>query len=674
MTSNESILPRWSPGWSFYVGLGLVLLATWIPFIPDWKTFIHMWRADIAAALFLIVTLTVIAIRSRRASVQFSFSSEEIKFIVLPIAAFICWSGLSVFWADSRLSAFHHTAVWASYLLFYFLFRHILDQRANLRRMVQTVAAVLLVFAIPAVIEFVPLAALGSDTLWLRVRYAKNGEQVVTILALLLAVVVRLSGRAFYGGVAAIVMLWLLVYCTSSRVNLLLFAGVMTAMTVTSFSFSRFQIYRRKLLICLLCIAASPLPLYFISLTMGSAVDPVAERLNASEANAYSTDFRLFMNSVSMDMIRSNPVTGVGGDNYGLEFNGFREQYSIKYPDDPRLAYGEAGYVGHAHNEFLQIAAELGLVGLAIFGWFITGIGMMLYRIIRSPKRHSLTAIAAVIGSGAFLASSLVTSYSFRLVQNGIVFFLVLAIAAKQLLKSEAPNVAEDRTSISPATLRFACVLGIFLCAGLAAYSTLRVTSAAVTAQANSVRRLDEAMPQYRMAISLDDDNPDVRQNLGIRLFQRQRYAEAIPFLESAIDIGRATSADFSYLASAQSLAGDEIGAELTMRKAATYYPRSAFVLTRYSALLESNGKHVESVRMFERAKAIDERAANTWRGVITRGPKAVSEMAARDKNYMQVMQLMPTGSVYAVVAERYLRHPEEQRFSMLKVAIKDDE
>jgi O-antigen ligase len=674
MSLNESTLPRWSPGRPFYIGLALVLLATWIPYIPDWKTFIHMWRADLAAALFLIVTLVAIAVRRRQISFPICLSSDEIRFILLPLAVFIVWSGLSTVWAGSPLSAFHHTAVWTAYLLFYLLFRYALGRATTLRPFVVTITGVLLLFAIPAVIEFVPLASLGSDGLWLRVRYAKNGEQVVTILALLVVVALRLAGRAFYAAVAAIVMLWLLVYCTSSRVNLALFAGVMAATTVVVFGFSRFHLYRRKILICVLCIAVSPLPLYLVSLSLGSAVDPLAERLNASEANAYSSDFRLFMNSVSLEMIAARPVGGVGGDNYGLEFNGFREDYSVDNPNDPRLAYGEAGYVGHAHNEFLQIAAELGIVGVGIFAWFLVGIGIMASRILRSPARYSLLSIGAVVGLFAFLASSLVTSYSFRLVQNGIIFFFVLAVASKQLLRENASEREHEVLMISPRRVRSACALGVLMCVGLAAYSAMRVTSAALAGRANNIRRLDDAMPLYKIAMALDEDNPDVRQNVGIRLLQRGRYAEAVPYLESAIDIGRATSADFSYLASAQSLGGDEIGAELTMRKAATYYPRSAFVLTRYSELLESNGKHAEAAAVFERAKSIDERAAITWRGVITRGPKAVSEMAARDKDYMQVMQLMPTGSVYAVVAERYLKHPEEQRFSMLKISVKDDE
>ena len=103
------------------------------------------------------------------------------------------------------------------------------------------------------------------------------------------------------------------------------------------------------------------------------------------------------------------------------------------------------------------------------------------------------------------------------------------------------------------------------------------------------------------------------------------------------------------------------------MKLSSELYPRSPFVLTRYSTLLDSSGKNAEAEVLFERATKLDERAAKTWRMIIVSGPKALSEMAARDDSYLQVMQLVPESSIYAVVTERYIKHPEEQRFSLFK-------
>jgi Flp pilus assembly protein TadD len=168
--------------------------------------------------------------------------------------------------------------------------------------------------------------------------------------------------------------------------------------------------------------------------------------------------------------------------------------------------------------------------------------------------------------------------------------------------------------------------------------------------------------------MGLDNENPDVRQNLGMRLFGSRRYNEAIPYLESAAAIGRAPSSELSYLATAKSLSGDPSAAEETMATAASLYPRSPFVLARYATLLEANGKTAESSAVFERAVKVDRDMAKTWRLLIDSGPKALGEMAARDRRYSDVMGLSPRSAIYAVVTERLIRHPEEEKFSFGKL------
>jgi len=222
--------------------------------------------------------------------------------------------------------------------------------------------------------------------------------------------------------------------------------------------------------------------------------------------------------------------------------------------------------------------------------------------------------------------------------------------------------------------MRTAIAAGLLACIGLTIYSGLRVASVVVASQANNTRGMEAAKSLYELSMRLDGENPDVRQNLGMRLFRSRRYNDAIPFLESATSIGRATSADLSFLATSRSLAGDHAGAERTLQTAAALYPRSPFVLSRYALVLEYNGKTSEASELFDRASSINSRAARTWQALINSGPKALSDMAARDSaSYSTVMELMPQSSIHAVVAERLILHPEEERFSFGKVSTDEE-
>src|SRR5687768_85852 len=97
----------------FLFGLAVAMLALWFPFIPNWQTFIHMWRVEIAASVLLLATLVYFLSRYGRTDTGLSLSREEWKFIVLPVLAFILWSSLSALWAPSWKSAIHHSLIWA---------------------------------------------------------------------------------------------------------------------------------------------------------------------------------------------------------------------------------------------------------------------------------------------------------------------------------------------------------------------------------------------------------------------------------------------------------------------------------------------------------------------------------------------------------------------------------
>src|SRR5687767_9915926 len=98
MSGNQPNPTIWSPSLAFYLGLALVLLAMGLPFIPAWYTFIHMWRVELAASLFLFSTLMYLAFRFSKKEIPLSLSFHDRWIILAPVLAFILWSGLSVLW------------------------------------------------------------------------------------------------------------------------------------------------------------------------------------------------------------------------------------------------------------------------------------------------------------------------------------------------------------------------------------------------------------------------------------------------------------------------------------------------------------------------------------------------------------------------------------------------
>src|SRR5438045_8803885 len=96
-------------------------------------------------------------------------------------------------------------------------------------------------------------------------------------------------------------------------------------------------------------------------------------------------------------MIREHPWFGVGP-----------ERIAVEFPHHYKGSNLENIYHGHLENDFLQIAAERGLICFAMFLWFILELYAGLFRGLRNSREAArwiaLSAIASLTG---FLVSGL---------------------------------------------------------------------------------------------------------------------------------------------------------------------------------------------------------------------------------------------------------------------------
>ncbi|MEQ1765506.1 MAG: O-antigen ligase family protein [Pyrinomonadaceae bacterium] len=667
MDSTHSILNPLRPRWAFYAGLTFVMLVLWMSFIPDWLTFVHIWKVELFASIFLGSTVVFAYLKAERIDFRSTLSQDEIRYILLPILAFTLWSAVSAFWASSWRSAIHHTLVWSLYLIFFCIVRYSLNQAGQYRKFLILLAGSLVLCSVPAISGYVAFQLFGGSTT-LGIRFSRFGEQVATLLPLVLVGVLRLRSKRFAVGVLAVCMLWLLVFSSMSRAGMLMFVTATLSTGAIVLINHRLRVHRWKYAVVVAVLVLAPLTLLSLSPLSSEGSTPTVSRLSDSQGVSNSNDFRKLMIALSLEMFMHAPIVGVGADNFGFEAHNYRAVYAQTHPDDPLLAQAESDIPERAHNEYLQILAELGIVGSALFGWFLCGIGIMAFRALRGMNSLPVHAPAAVIGLGMFLLGGLVTSYSFRLIQNGFVFFFVLAVASKLLLSRKG---AEENTSVwnfSVISAKPALALGILACLLLFGYSAMRVSSVIVTERANSTMDAERAFELYKTAARIDSENPFATRYHGMRLLREQRFAEAVPHLSNAIAIGLTPSDSYSYLATSQTMSGDHKGAEETMRQASVVYPHSVFVLIRYGILQRANGNHAESSATLELAERLGAGEARTWRTMIDEGFRvASSKQGADEYGLVPVMDLKPEKGIFAVLTERLIKFPEEQRFSLFR-------
>jgi O-antigen ligase len=661
---SSAIKPNSKGFWLFSVGMSIVLLSLWLSFIPDWLTFVHMWRVELFASVFFFITLAFIFFRPGSQDFFGRFPGEEKLFIIYPVLAFIIWSLVSAFWAESWRSALHHALVWSEYLVLYLVLRTLLDSDEKQDRFLFVLAGILAFYALPAVAGYISIQVFdGTNTLG--TRFARFGEQAVVIVPLLVIVAVT-SKRFRWVGAVTMAAAWLLVLASMSRTTMFL-AVVVAAAAIIGVVVSGESKGRKKAIAIVLAIfIASPILLNSPSLVSQGENAPVAQRFSDSAGLSDSNGFRKLMIALSLEMIADKPLTGIGADNFGFQVHKYREIFAAKDPNSPLLAYAENEIPERAHNEYLQIAAELGIVGVTIFSWFLAGIAVMAWRSLTRIRHNPIVAFGAIVGIFGFLAASLVTSYSFRLIQNGFFFFFALSIAAKYLLANR--KIEERSEAASTISVRWACVAGMSACMLLAVYSVTRVASVIMQERANFSSDGEEAAILYQQASLLDPENPEAFKSSGMRAFRDRDFEKAVLLLQRSIEMGETTSTSFSYLASAQIFAGDTDGAETSFRMAAAIDPRSVFVQARFSSILKANGKSDEASKVFETASSLNQKAAATWVTLLTKGAAEVSSRSIDpNSGILPVMDLTPQSGMYAVMTERLIKHPEEQKFSMFK-------
>ena len=152
--------------------------------------------------------------------------------------------------------------------------------------------------------------------------------------------------------------------------------------------------------------------------------DPVINRVTQSEPVSSSAQQASFFSSRgwvwrdTFAMIKANPILGVGLGAYETAFSAYtKSDGSLRVPQ--------------AHNDYLQVVADCGIIGGGIALWFLVS----LFRRVASGTRSRDPLFAGLaLGSGAGIFAMLVHSlfdFNLQVPSNALLFLLLSAVATR---------------------------------------------------------------------------------------------------------------------------------------------------------------------------------------------------------------------------------------------------
>jgi O-antigen ligase len=227
----------------------------------------------------------------------------------------------------------------------------------------------------------------------------------------------RLLIATLAGGAAAVVLLGMAV--NESFALLLIGLPVVAATAVLLVPTGRVRVGRIAAMLGLLVIA-------------GAAALGILLATGSDASNRASVMLRAHIWSHGVEAVRDFTVAGSGVGTFAAVYRGYEDPATV-----------ERTYVNHAHNDYLELALEGGVVAAALMLALLMWFGARSFAIWRSPTAAELTR-AASIAAAAILLHSLV-DYPLRTAAIATVFAASLALMADPAQRRRQVQLAELR-------------------------------------------------------------------------------------------------------------------------------------------------------------------------------------------------------------------------------------
>ena len=643
----------------------LVLLAPHLPGIPRPSGNSLPWRQEFGFALLLTLALGFLLKPSRRLRVV--IVERRSLLATATLGLFAVWILLSAAWAVSPYSAIHLGLQWSLYLAFFAIMISLAKNPRIMHSSLRALAGVVCVLAIACAIESWFGAQLTDGNFRSDLKPLLRGSggfgEIMAMAAILFAGLSLHNNhrrQAIGCGVTAI-LAWLATIQSLERapfVGASAGFGLLIVGAVVAKSRSRRTLLRLSLLVAGLALVLFSQTVTSIA-THSTAVPSTVARLNQNLAADNNARARFLFWGVGLEMARAHPLLGVGGNNYEAGYAAARAQFSAANPNSSLIGMNEHLLTIYAHNEYIQLLAELGVIGFLLF----LLVSLVLFLSFWRAARHPRLALPALGAGGAMLAfaiSSGASGSSFRYFGGGLLFFfaaaIVVRIANTQSFASDKPKQhIHFRGNFCRVIVPCLFAFSLLIVGVLSAQATGTVLHGLAQGSSEPAR----AERYYQASLRVFPPSAATHFSYGMWLYQQRRGAEGVTHLSYALERGFNSSICYAYLAGAADSAGDPARAEQTLAAAVRAYPVSVFLLVRHATALARIGRSEDAKAEFSKALLIDSRAARGWQQLIDNDIDAALAAAQQDKGIALPGELAPASAVFEVLQENEQRFPE---------------
>jgi len=535
--------------WTNAIEISIIALVILVPiaFYP-WCITVFLPAKEMIAEVLIVLGLMFWGLKI--------INKEELKFtsapLNIPIISFIAICVLSLIWSNSFFVSLKELPLFLAGPLLYFVITNSINDERQVNRILDILLLVGGLFGIYGIFQYN-----GIDfSFWIR----NIGRQQVfglfgnvnffaeyLIVPLPIAVSLFFTSRNKFKKILlliAILAMGTSLIVTFTRGSYLSFGSALIFMFFL-FLISRgkgFIKNNKKIFIILVAIIIITF-LFVVPTSLnrsGTVISKIKERASIIQfINEFSFGRRMAIYKFTTLMIKDHPLLGSGIGTY--KYNTLRYQAEFFAQGENRSLYPH-GFADKAHNEYLQLWAEIGIVGLGIFIWLMISyfrFGLKILRKIKDESRQGIIiglmgAVVAVLVDGIF-------GFPLHLPATIVLFWLALGLTvAVGLLKDEvnAQEIKMIRENSNISRFKPLLYLGIILFTIFLGVTVTRPFVARIYwyygFKEIEKENWDKAIKTYEEALKWDPYLGEIYYDIGKILEIKELYGVALEYFEKA--------------------------------------------------------------------------------------------------------------------------------------------
>ena len=422
----------------------LKLMLIIVPLLVN--KYVYNFRVNQEALLKLFIIILFTAWLTKIINMEkYSLKKTKLDF---PLILFSLVLVFSLFISKTKTVSLQEFIIFSSYILIFFLITNNLNEKADFNSFIHLFFIISSLVSIYTIIQYYGFDPYLSDLHSLTSTIGQK-NWISNYLAMIFPAM--FSYFLLEKSIKNKILYFILLSILYATLMICQSRGIWISITITAilavyiiFKLKFYEIFKinKKWLVLLLITFLVITTIYSTDNPLNKSAITVPQRaISTFDEQDPSINTRLLFWKTTLEIIKDRPIFGSGIGTFKINYLNYQAEYLKNNPY--YIQY--SGKTREAHNEYLQMWAELGIIGLGIF----IGIILMFYSLIvdylnkNDSDKDKIIVFSLVLGITCFLIHCLFT-FPLHVPALGVTFFTLLGLTVIYTRKINLPKTDFD--------------------------------------------------------------------------------------------------------------------------------------------------------------------------------------------------------------------------------------